>query len=138
MPFGGYKSFEDCVSQNQDKDDPEAYCGAIKARVEGGHDVGESVEDVAGTVEALEQEVEDAQATAETAIDVSYATVDQVATLEDRINAIESRSSNESVVDQVTEPIVEPITDVVGPPLVEAAETEVVQPTPRKRHWYYR
>ena len=33
-PFGGYKDFSDCVSQNQDKDNPEAYCGSIQAVIE--------------------------------------------------------------------------------------------------------
>lgn len=32
--FAGYKDFEDCVSQNQDKKDPQAYCGAIQSQVE--------------------------------------------------------------------------------------------------------
>lgn len=31
----GYSSFEDCVAANQDKDDPEAYCAAIKLAVGG-------------------------------------------------------------------------------------------------------
>jgi len=34
-PFAGYKNFEDCVNQNKDKDDPQAYCAAIMHRVEG-------------------------------------------------------------------------------------------------------
>lgn len=33
--FAGYADFDDCVAQNQDKDDPEAYCAAIQAQVEG-------------------------------------------------------------------------------------------------------
>jgi phage head maturation protease len=33
-PFAGYDSFEDCVQDNQDKSDPEAYCGEIKDRAE--------------------------------------------------------------------------------------------------------
>ena len=37
MPFAGYTSFEDCVSKNQDKDNPEAYCGSIKAKTEMRH-----------------------------------------------------------------------------------------------------
>lgn len=32
-PFAGYDNFEDCVRQNQDKDDPEAYCGEIQRKV---------------------------------------------------------------------------------------------------------
>ena len=34
MPFAGYKDFADCVAKNQDKDDPDAYCGKIKHQVE--------------------------------------------------------------------------------------------------------
>lgn len=34
MPFAGYSDFDDCVARNQDKDDPEAYCGAVKAKTE--------------------------------------------------------------------------------------------------------
>ena len=33
-PFADYDDFEDCVSQNQDKDDAEAYCAAIKRKTE--------------------------------------------------------------------------------------------------------
>ncbi len=33
-PFSEYKDFSDCVSQNQDKADPQAYCGEIKSRTE--------------------------------------------------------------------------------------------------------
>ncbi len=34
MPFAGYKDFADCVRRNRDKNNPKAYCGAIKHRVE--------------------------------------------------------------------------------------------------------
>ena len=34
-PMGEYKDFDDCVSKNQDKDDPEAYCGEVKRKIEG-------------------------------------------------------------------------------------------------------
>jgi len=34
IPFGEYKNFKDCVSKNQDKDDPDAYCAEIKRMVE--------------------------------------------------------------------------------------------------------
>lgn len=33
-PFAGYDDFQSCVNDNQDKDDAEAYCAAIKRRVE--------------------------------------------------------------------------------------------------------
>lgn len=35
MPMGKYKDFDDCVRKNSDKEDPKAYCGTIKAAVEG-------------------------------------------------------------------------------------------------------
>jgi len=35
-PFAGYADFDDCVSKNQDKKNPEAYCGAIQAQAEKG------------------------------------------------------------------------------------------------------
>ncbi len=34
MPFADYPDFDSCVSQHQDKKDPDAYCGAIKHRTE--------------------------------------------------------------------------------------------------------
>jgi len=33
-PFADFKDFDDCVKKNQDKDDPEAFCGKIKAQTE--------------------------------------------------------------------------------------------------------
>ena len=33
MPLGEYGDFAECVAANQDKDDPEAYCGSIEAAV---------------------------------------------------------------------------------------------------------
>lgn len=35
MPFGPYEDFADCVSKNQDKDDPEAYCAVIERAITG-------------------------------------------------------------------------------------------------------
>lgn len=35
MPFAGYTDFADCVAKNQDKGDPEAYCGQIQHTAEG-------------------------------------------------------------------------------------------------------
>lgn len=34
MPFAGYADFDECVAQNGDKDDPEAYCAALQREVE--------------------------------------------------------------------------------------------------------
>ena len=33
-PMGDYKDFDSCVAKNQDKEDPEAYCGSIKKKTE--------------------------------------------------------------------------------------------------------
>ena len=33
-PFAGYEDFDDCTSQNSDKDRPDAYCGEIKHKTE--------------------------------------------------------------------------------------------------------
>ena len=33
-PFAGYEDFDECTSENSDKDDPSAYCGEIKHRTE--------------------------------------------------------------------------------------------------------
>lgn len=35
MPFGEYKDFDECVAKNSDKTNPAAYCGKIKAEIEG-------------------------------------------------------------------------------------------------------
>ncbi len=45
-PFADYDDFDDCVSQNQDKNDPEAYCAAIKRKVEQSKDLKEAISDV--------------------------------------------------------------------------------------------
>lgn len=34
-PFADYRDFDDCVSKNKDKKDPEAYCGTIQRQAEG-------------------------------------------------------------------------------------------------------
>ena len=34
MPMGQYENFADCVRKNQDKSDPQAYCGAIQKQTE--------------------------------------------------------------------------------------------------------
>ena len=33
-PFGPYSNFNDCVSKNKDKRDPEAYCGVVQRKIE--------------------------------------------------------------------------------------------------------
>ena len=35
MPFANYKDFDDCTKKNSDKENPGAYCGAIKKKTEG-------------------------------------------------------------------------------------------------------
>jgi len=39
MPFAGYDDFDDCVAQNQDKENPEAYCAVIEQQAK---DTGEA------------------------------------------------------------------------------------------------
>jgi len=34
MPFGEYENFADCLSKNQDKSDPQAYCGFLQDKIE--------------------------------------------------------------------------------------------------------
>jgi hypothetical protein len=34
-PFAGYEDFDECVTDNQDKDDPEAYCGWLEEQAKG-------------------------------------------------------------------------------------------------------
>ena len=34
MPFGDYKDWDDCISKNKDKDNPDKYCGYIKHKIE--------------------------------------------------------------------------------------------------------
>ena len=46
MPFAGYSDHADCVSQNRDKDDPDAYCGSIEHEVEGKSDQGHALADL--------------------------------------------------------------------------------------------
>lgn len=35
MPFGDFKDFEDCVSKNQDKDNPEGFCAFLHKKITG-------------------------------------------------------------------------------------------------------
>lgn len=56
-PFGGYTNFEDCVSKNQDKEDPAAYCASIKQKVEK-----ETLQETIGTYEPYVRDVQIASA----------------------------------------------------------------------------
>jgi len=35
MPFGKYSSFDDCVSKNQDKENPEGFCAYLEKKITG-------------------------------------------------------------------------------------------------------
>lgn len=35
MPFGQYKDFNDCIIQNKDKSDPQAYCASVHKKITG-------------------------------------------------------------------------------------------------------
>lgn len=37
MPLGKYKNFAECVAANRDKQDPQAYCGAIEHMIKERH-----------------------------------------------------------------------------------------------------
>jgi len=56
-PFGGYTNFEDCVSKNQDKEDPAAYCASIKQKVEK-----ETLQETIGTYKPYVRDVQIASA----------------------------------------------------------------------------
>jgi len=45
-PFADYDDFEDCVSQNSDKADPEAYCAVVKRKTKTASKLKEAVSDV--------------------------------------------------------------------------------------------
>ena len=57
MPFSGFSDFADCVSQNQQASDPNAYCAAIMHEVEGKSDEGHSLKDLPNEARALWLEV---------------------------------------------------------------------------------
>jgi hypothetical protein len=56
-PFAGYTDFAACVAANQDKENPEAYCGQIKHQVEGEMWLRQQVADVRGKLNELAVEV---------------------------------------------------------------------------------
>lgn len=61
-PFAGYKNFAECVKKNQDKEDPKAYCGAIKAKVEAKKDVFKTaLENMKSEIEAVLVQFEDSE-----------------------------------------------------------------------------
>jgi len=45
MPFGEYDDFDECVRENNDKRDPEAYCATIKRQIEGASALSDSDRD---------------------------------------------------------------------------------------------
>lgn len=52
MPFADYKDFDDCVAKNKDKEDPKAYCAAIKQKAESEEGREHVVSDLFEAVEA--------------------------------------------------------------------------------------
>ena len=69
MPFGEYKDFDDCVSKNKDKDDPSAYCGSIKAKIEKDNPVelidSTKIEDALSILEEIDSKKESGKITQE-------------------------------------------------------------------------
>ena len=71
-PFGGYENFDQCVSKNQDKDDPEAYCASIMRKVEEKDklDVRESIS--MEKVEELKSQVNDVLSALDNLVEEEY------------------------------------------------------------------
>jgi len=59
MPFAGYDDFDDCVRQNRDMNDPEAYCGWLESRV-GEKNSTEEEEDVKMKIVSVQELAADA------------------------------------------------------------------------------
>jgi len=57
MPFGEYQDFDDCLAKNSDKDDPSAYCGYIKNKVEEALKHKEAKEGVEKAIEQTPEQV---------------------------------------------------------------------------------
>ncbi|MDD3493064.1 MAG: hypothetical protein PHZ19_06195 [Candidatus Thermoplasmatota archaeon] len=109
-PFAGYKDFDECVSKNQDKDDPEAYCAAIKRKVEelgvlhnnGERDIVTSMDEkemekLMGLFRAtLREEIADAMATREQ----DEPAPEPASNLEGRVAALEEKVA--SIQEQIT------------------------------------
>lgn len=55
MPFAGYDDHDDCVSSNSDKNDPDAYCAAIRHRVEKAIEEGEVSDELAALITASDE-----------------------------------------------------------------------------------
>src|SRR3990167_817369 len=53
MPFAGYSDFADCVARNREKDNPQAYCGAIQHEVEGKSNEGYALSDLPENARAI-------------------------------------------------------------------------------------
>src|SRR3990167_5892944 len=53
MPFAGYSDFADCVARNREKDNPQAYCGAIQHEVEGKSNDGYALSDLPENARAI-------------------------------------------------------------------------------------
>ncbi len=59
MPFGEYEDWEDCISKNSDKGDPQAYCGFIKNKVEEALMKNEANEAIRKSIVAKEQDAQE-------------------------------------------------------------------------------
>ena len=52
MPFADYSDFDACVSKNQDKQDPEAYCAVVKRKTEGEMSMEDAIAEVRDMMES--------------------------------------------------------------------------------------
>jgi len=58
-PFAGYDDFDDCVDQNSDKADPEAYCSVIKRKTEKAKQMAEDENDISEDDNSMTEQEED-------------------------------------------------------------------------------
>jgi hypothetical protein len=60
-PFAGFKNHAECVAKNQDKDDPDAFCGFLKARTEKKDIFKTVLENMRGEIDVVLSKFEDVE-----------------------------------------------------------------------------
>lgn len=101
MPLGPYRDFDDCVAQNQDKSNPEAYCGALERDIEG---------NAAATVPLVRFEIVPVADTASTDAETF---VDEVEIVIDGETGEETEAPSGEI-DESDDPEMEPADDEMG------------------------
>jgi len=111
-PFASYKDFADCVAKNKDKDDPEAYCGSIKAKVET-VSLAEAaqIEKLTKTVEQKDKRIEEL----ETAVSTATQATETLKTSHDKdVEAAEEKGRAD-----VKKEVIGKLEEIIVPPHVE-------------------